>query len=571
MNKSPDSRHTPLALRCALLLSRYHWQRWEACTDNPRATQSELLLRIVRQNRSSAFGRDHGFSAIKTIEDYRKQVPIGDYECFRPYIDRARQGEKSVLTDESILMFTMTSGSTGEPKLIPVTESTWANHSRLTRLWYSRAFQDHPGSAAGKVFGLVGRPVEGYTTGSIPYGAASGLIYQSSPAWIKRTHALPYEIAGIKDFQAKYYVAMRLAIEQDVTFLGTPNPSTILRLVETADRFRDEIIKDIHDGTLSDRFELTHDIRASLMRRLSSNRVRAQELGKSLAAAGRLRPIDYWSHLKLIGCWKGGSVGVRLKELAAWFGDAMPTRDLGYMASEAQMSLPISDDGSAGILAVDANFFEFIAESEIGSADPITLGCDELEVGGVYYVILTSAAGLYRYDINDVIQVTGFHGKTALVEFLRKGRDVTNITGEKLHVNQVIGAMELAQSATGAAVQHFCAFADVGESRYAFMVEFDGTKPNQETLKDLLGELDTRLSGLNVEYADKRKSARLKAPVLCLMNPGWFERKASAALHAGARDVQFKAQLLGVTPEDPVEIICTVEHSDAAASSNRQN
>jgi hypothetical protein len=94
----------------------------------------------------------------------------------------------------------------------------------------------------------------------------------------------------------------------------------------------------------------------------------------------------------------------------------------------------------------------------------------------VYYVILTSAAGLYRYDINDVIRVAGFHGKTPLVEFLRKGRDVTNITGEKLHVNHVIQAMEQAQRATGAVVRHFRAFADMENSRYAFMVECDGVK-----------------------------------------------------------------------------------------------
>lgn len=560
-----------LAQRAALFVSGLQWKRWERQTRDPAAAQKRLLLEIIQRNQATAFGRDHGFSSITSVTDFRRQVPIGDYENFRPYIERAKQGEKAVLTDESILMFTMTSGSAGEPKLIPVTESTRANHSRLTRLWYSRAFRDHPGSAAGKVFGLVGRTVEGYTAGGIPYGAASGLIYESSPTWIKRTHALPYEIAEIKDFQAKYYVAMRIAIEQDVAFLGTPNPSTILRLVETADHFREEIIKDIHDGALSDRFELAPGVCAALSKHLSPNRRRAQELDKSLAATGRLRPIDYWPHLKLIGCWKGGSVGVRLKELAAWFGDAVPTRDLGYMASEAQMSLPVSDGGSAGILAIDANFFEFIAESEIASANPITLGCDELEVGGVYYVILTSAAGLYRYDINDVIEVAGFHGQTPLVEFLRKGRDVTNITGEKLHVNQVIQAMEQAQRASGAAVKHFRAFADVEKSRYAFMVEFDGTKANDETLQHLLTELDTRLSGLNLEYADKRKSERLKAPILCVMKPGWFERKASAALRAGARDVQFKAQLLSATPEDASEIMSMVENFNSADISKRQD
>jgi hypothetical protein len=103
------------------------------------------------------------------------------------------------------------------------------------------------------------------------------------------------------------------------------------------------------------------------------------------------------------------------------------------------------------------------------------------------------------------------------------------------------------------------------------MVELDGAKLNDATLKHLLTELDTRLSGMNVEYADKRKSDRLKAPVLCVMKPGWFERRASAALQAGARDVQFKAQLLSATLEDPGEIICTLEHSDSVACSTRRN
>ena len=560
-----------LVQRATLFLSGLQWNRWERQTRDPAAAQKRLLGKIVQRNEDTVFGKNHGFTAIKSVDDFRQRVPIGDYESLRPYIERAKLGEKAVLTSEPILMFTMTSGSTGEPKLIPVTESTRATHSRLTRLWYSRAFRDHPGSAAGKVFGLVGRAVEGYSAGAIPYGAASGLIYQSSPAWVKRAHALPYEIAEIKDFPAKYYAAMRVAIEQDVTFLATPNPSTILQLVESADRYRAEIIKDVRDGSLSNRIELAPDVRAALAKPLTPNRRRARQLEQSLAGTGRLRPIDYWPHLQLIGCWKGGSVGVRLKELAAWFGDQVPARDLGYMASEAQMSLPISDHGSAGILAVDANFYEFIPESEIGSANAITLGCHELEVGGVYYLILTSAAGLYRYDINDVIRVAGFHGKTPLVEFLRKGRDVTNITGEKLHVNHLIQAMEQAQRATGAVVRHFRAFADVENSRYAFMVECDGAKADDATLSHLLAALDACLFEINVEYADKRKSARLRAPVLCVMKHGWYERKTGVALRAGARDVQFKAQLLSVTPEDPSEIMALLQNSNPADISKRQD
>ena len=86
-------------------------------------------------------------------------------------------------------LFTLTSGSTGAPKLIPVTETSRASHRRLTRLWYYRAHLDHPGLFNGKMLGVVSPAHEGKTAGNISFGAASGLIYQSSPRWIQNAFA----------------------------------------------------------------------------------------------------------------------------------------------------------------------------------------------------------------------------------------------------------------------------------------------------------------------------------------------------------------------------------------------
>jgi hypothetical protein len=240
-------------------------------------------------------------------------------------------------------------------------------------------------------------------------------------------------------------------------------------------------------------------------------------------------------------------------------------RDLGYMASEAQITLPVSDVGSAGILAIDANFYEFIPQEEIGNAHPTALTCAELDEGQSYYIVLTTPGGLYRYDINDVVRVTGFYNRTPLIEFVRKGRDVTNITGEKLHVDQVIQALEHAQVAAGVIVQHYRGFADLEKSRYAFLVELDGAVSTQAALSSLLDELDSSLRRLNIEYEQKRTSLRLGAPVLWVMKPGWFERKASSMLQRGAGDVQFKAQLLSAVPEDVSETLLIVEKTDAAS------
>jgi hypothetical protein len=551
-------------LKAAAFLTRRQWTRWESLTAKPAEVQNQRLLDIVGGNRGTCFGRDHHFDAVRSLGEYRQQVAINDYERLRPYVERAQNGEARVLTADPVLMFLLTSGSTGQPKLIPVTETTRRNHRQLTRFWYYRALVDHPDLFSGQLLGVVSPAVEGRTAGGIPFGAASGLIYQSSPSWIQHAYAAPSEIAEVKDFEAKYYLTMRLALERDITFFGTPNPSTILKLVESANRAKDEIIKDIRDGSISSRCNLPPDIRASLAGRLGKNPDRARRLESLIKNDGTLRPKEYWPRLQLIGCWKGGTVGVRLNEFARWFAKSTPVRDLGYMASEAQMTLPISDSGSAGILAVNENFYEFIPESEIGSPSPTLLTCAELEEGSNYYLILTTAGGLYRYDINDVVRVVGFFNRTPLIEFVRKGRDVTNITGEKLHVNQVIQAMAQAQSVAGIAVQHFRACADVERSLYVFSVELDGIMPAKEQLSRLLQELDSCLRGLNVEYAQKRDSRRLGAPVLNVMNPGWFERNANETLQRGGRDAQFKAPLLGVVPEDASEIQFVVQSAEAA-------
>jgi hypothetical protein len=140
-------------------------------------------------------------------------------------------------------------------------------------------------------------------------------------------------------------------------------------------------------------------------------------------------------------------------------------------------------------------------ESEVGNPHAAPLLCSELEKRKEYYLVLTTPGGLYRYDINDVVRVTGFYNRTPLIEFVRKGRDVANITGEKLHVNQLMQAMAEAERATGVRVRHYRGFADSEKSRYAFLVEFDAAPPAQEPLARLLAELDSRLRGLNIEYA----------------------------------------------------------------------
>ena len=490
---------------------------------------------------------------MTSVQDYQDSVPVGDYETFRPWVDRLKEGERRVLTSEDPYLFALTSGTGGQLKFIPVNRSVGQTAKSLSRLWLYRCLVDHPNVLNHKVLAIVSPAVEGHTPSGIPFGSASGYIYQNAVWVLRRRYAVPYPVFVIKDYDAKYYAIMRFAIEQRLSLIATPNPSTILRLATTADHYRDQLYKDIHDGSLSKDFDISSEVRQQVRPFLEPNPERARELERMAARTGSLRPGDYWPDLALVGCWKGGSVGSTVDRLRPWFRPETPFRDIGYLSSEAYVTLPIEDEGCRGILAVDANFYEFIPEAEMESDRPHALTVGQLEEGESYYIVLTSPNGLYRYDINDVVRVAGFHGGTPLLEFMRKGRDMVNLEGEKLHVSQLIQAVEAAQTSVGISIEYYRAVGHPEASRYNLQLEFTHPQVGDEPVMRLGKAIDDQLANLNIEYEQKRESGRLHPPLVQVMAKGWSSRRLEAKLVRAVRDVQFKDKLLSLPDEDDHE------------------
>jgi hypothetical protein len=524
---------------------RAAWQELEDACRDPRRAQQRLLSGILGANAGTSFGMDHGFRESWSTADFQGSVPIRTFEKARAYQDRVWNGEPKVLTNELPVMFSMTSGTTGKPKMLPVTRAAIADSRKLAGAWYYQSLLSHPAYLDGKILAVVGPEQEGTSPSGVPFGSASGRFYLRGPALVRRAYAIPYEAFTLEDHEAKYYTIARFGLEADVSFVGTPNPSTLVRIAEVIDENREELVKDIHNGTLSARHAIPEAARAALSPRLKPNRKRARTIEALMSQGKPFSPPDYWPRLSLMACWKGGSVGVQLERARSWFGERLPARDLGYVASEAHMSLPISDEGAAGVLAITANFFEFVPEEQISSSSPTVLLSDELQLGAHYYVILTTRNGLYRYDINDVVTVTGFFHRTPLIEFVRKGRDMTNIGGEKLHLGQIIEAFERSMEQFGFTCHHYRAIADAKANRYRFLLEWEAEHgPSDAACAKLLQQIDSSLRTLNIEYEAKRMSSRLGHPVLHIMRSGWHQYRVDRAVNAGAREVQFKPVLL---------------------------
>src|SRR5690606_21757004 len=125
---------------------------------------------------------------------------------------------------------------------------------------------------------------------------------------------------------------------------------------------------------------------------------------------GHLYPKDVWPSLGMIGCWLGGPLTAYLRYFPEYFGD-VPRRDLGLVASECRMTIPMVDDSPAGVLDLFGTFFEFIPAGELDSSDRTVLLAHELVEGQDYPILLTTSSGLYRYEIQDIVRCVGFHGR----------------------------------------------------------------------------------------------------------------------------------------------------------------
>jgi hypothetical protein len=525
--------------------------RFEHAAARPAETQAAVLRTLVERNAGTAFGREHGFGAIAGDAAYRRTVPIRDYEALRPYVARIVAGEPAVLTAEPVVAFATTSGTTGEPKLVPATASGLARLTESVRLWLRRAQDDHPGLLDRALLTMVSPAVEGETPGGLPFGAMSGLLQRWLPFPARRAQAVPYAAHLVVDSDARAFVLLRLALARRVSLIGTPNPTTLIRLAALARDHADGLLRAIHDGTLGMPWPALHaepgwDAAASrrvLSHALRPDPARARALTALAGARGALRLGDAWPDLALVGCWLGGHAGRHAARLPADYGPA-PLRDLGLVASEGRVTVPVADGTAAGVLALESGFYEFIPEAAMEAAEPPTLLAHELQLGCRYGVVLSTASGLYRYDLNDVVEVQGFHRRTPLLAFIRKGRDMTSLTGEKLHLNHLQAAVRAAEAETGVELWQFRLIPDVDACCYDLLVE-----PRDAALDDIGAEafvrsVDEALGRVNVEYAGKRRSGRLGAPRLAVMRRGWAERLCRAEFARGRREGQHKWRAL---------------------------
>ncbi len=510
------------------------------------AVQRQLLLDQIARNADSQFGRDHHFREIRTPDDFRRQVPVSGYDRHEPYIDRVRQGDIQALfgAGTRVLMFAMTSGTTSRPKTIPVTNRALQDYREGWTIWGIQAFDAHPEILRG---GL--RPIlqiasdwrESFTAAGTPCGAITGLTASMQNPLVRSVYCLPVCGSRIKDIEAKYYVALRCSVHRNLGTIIAANPSTILAVVRLGDREKETLIRDLHDGTIAAKWQIPHEVRRALRFRASIRRKAvARRLEQIVARTGRLLPKDYWADIQFLSNWMGGTMKAYLRGFPEFFGDK-PVRDVGLIASEGRMTIPVEDGTPAGILDIRHHYFEFVPEDQGDRDTPETVEAAGLVEGKNYYIVLTTAGGLYRYNIQDLVHCVGFHGHAPVIEFLNKGSHFSSLSGEKLSEHQVIAAVEEAQQKVGLQLRSYLLLPSWGEPPfYSLLVEATDLAVGEST-GHLARAVDEQLRSQNIEYANRRDTLRL-GPVRTIRLPegSWLEFQKRRLARSGGTVEQYK-------------------------------
>ena len=519
-----------------------HVLPWLLRAGQPRRVQRKLLKKIISANRGTRFGREHGFDTIHSHADYMRQVPIQDYETLRPWIAEQETQGTPALTRKPPVMYALTSGTSAEPKLLPVTRPAMRQFDREQKI-FSWVMHHHcPVAFHGSILGFVSPAMEGRRPSGVPYGSVSGEFYKSMPKPFQRLYVVPPRVFDIEDYNIKYKVILRLALATpDITTMAGANPSSFLRLLEILNASRLEMIHSLETGELAELQQLDAGLREAIAPAITPAPVQAAAL-RRLEGRQQLGFGDLWPNIRLLTVWTGGSCGLTIAALRRHLPERTSIVELGFLASEFRGTITLDTATGDGLPTLDHNVFEFVERAAWEAGERDILRLDELVEGGEYYIIVTNISGLYRYFMNDIVRVTGRYRKTPLLRFVQKGQGSTSITGEKLHEDQVLQALARAEQAFGFSTRFVMTLADELNPGYRMCLE--SAQLTDVRLDELGAWLDDTLAELNIEYRNKRDSERLRPLVALRLSAGAGEAYKAHRLAQGQREGQYKYLVL---------------------------
>lgn len=515
------------------------WQHFTELCRHPADTQQKLLTKIIKNATNSQIGRKYNFSEIKTIDDFRRKLPLTNWSDYTNYIEQMKSGQPDILFNGQPTAFIITSGTSGKNKFIPESKTGSTAKIMTDKLRRNFTLEAYPHTESSRVLALVNSASLGHTNGGTIFGTASGLTLMQLAKQFASISAFPLPVMKISDNNARDYAIMRFAMAQDVRFIVSNNIAGFEKLTISADKNLQEICRDIKNGSLSTKFNIPQKIRSELAPSLLPNPERAEKILNLKQKYNEIYPAHYWPDLNVVCCWLSGSVGKGVDRVKHLFPENVDYLDYGYGASEGKFNIPHTPGISAGPPAIHAAFYEFIPADSNSNE---TLLLHQLQQNREYSMIITTYAGLYRYKMHDIIRVDGFYKNTPEITFVSKTADIGNMVGEKLSAMSIIAAANKLTPEFGN-IQHTCAVLspDASTPYYTFYIEF--TTAANASPNDIAEKMDNYLKQ-NIGYANKRRDSLLAPPKIKIMPSGWQNSLYAKKTKTGISTAQIKLPII---------------------------
>jgi hypothetical protein len=512
----------------ASLLFRASYRRFLAACHRPREEQARRLRRVLAGAATTEFGRAHDFAALARVSGaraliaaYRNAVPVRPWRETQPDLDAVYAGNWRRLCPSRPLCFTMTAGSTGRFKYLPVTPELRRDLGRASLAFYGAIEAAFPALRRRAAQFLVGSAEGGTSPDGIPQGFASGFNYKALPGFVRRKFVLPYWIFTLGDAEDRAYAAGRILAERrDLGVLCAISPVNLINVMAALQRNAERLVADLRAGTLTVRSRAAVPGRY----RTSPNRPLADALERARRTHGALPVSSLFPSLELLVCWRGGNMGYYLDDLAEHFGPR-PVFEFPLSASEGVFAIPHRPGATGGIAAVTSHYLEFVPEDAAGGG-ATARGVDELEEGATYRLVITTSGGLYRYDMEDLVRVAGSVARTPVLAFVSRANRQVSVANERITECDVTEAMTAASRVTGLRVPEFL-FVPCSDRRYRLLVDgaaLDGAARDPARPGAFAREVERQLRASAKGYDFEREDGLLDPLVLVVTAPGELRR-----------------------------------------------
>ena len=185
------------------------------------ADQLAILQKLIKTGKETVFGKEHKLNEVADYEQFKKAVPVRDYELLKPYIEQIKEGKKNVLWEGKPIYLAKTSGTTSGAKYIPITKDSISNHidtARNALLCYMAETGNYD-FAKGKMIFLSGSPELERISG-IPTGRLSGIVNHHVPKYLRSNQLPSYETNCIEDWETKLDKIVEETIHQQMTLIS---------------------------------------------------------------------------------------------------------------------------------------------------------------------------------------------------------------------------------------------------------------------------------------------------------------------------------------------------------------